>query len=517
MIDPMARRTFLARSAGVAAGVAFTGLSTPAAASSAKVPDVDVREAARKDPTEATLAEAITLLRKRKLTSVALTEAFLDRIDKYDGTYQAYARLVDSALDNARAADRNRRGLLSGIPLSIKDNYFTEGVITAANSFIFADFVPPYDATAVARLKSAGAIVLGKGQMGPLATTRATTPDGRITTVNAWTPNNPATDPGGSSTGPATAVAGRMAASSIGTQTGGSIVLPANQQNLTGLKPTMGRTSLYGVIPLSFTRDHVGPIARDAMDAAIMLTIMAGADPHDPRTQGLPAVPALIAAATPKVHKGRVQLRRRTRIGVPPGYLTGSAAGIRGEFLSSLSTMSGADIVEVSYPDDWNLLTGTFNAARLSERSEPFRPWLRQDLTLFGVSLLSWLQGMMLSGDEWITAQRAKTYLLNWVLDDLFESCDVVLQTSPVPFDILGLPEIGFPIGFSSDSPPVPVGTILGGAPYAEDRLLEVVAAYQAMTDWHLRRPADPTPAATAKRAAAVPRITAVEAAEISQ
>ena len=130
--------------------------------------------------------------------------------------------------------------------------------------------------------------MLGKTQMGPLATTRATTPDGVVTTVNAWTPTNPNIDPGGSSTGTATAVAGRMATSGIGTQTGGSITAPSNAQNLTGLKPTMGRVSLHGIIPLSYTRDHPGPLARDAKDAAIMLTAMAGEDPDDPRTQGLP-------------------------------------------------------------------------------------------------------------------------------------------------------------------------------------------------------------------------------------
>ncbi|MHA5050565.1 amidase [Streptomyces sp. SD15] len=339
---------------------------------------------------------------------------------------------------------------------------------------MFEDFVPDDDATAVARLKAAGGIVLGKGQMGPLATTRATTPDGTVTTVNAWTPENPSVDPGGSSTGPACSVAARMAASSIGTQTGGSIVLPSNQQNLTGLKPTMGRVSLHGVIPLSFTRDHAGPLARDAMDAALMLQVMAGPDALDPRTLGLPEVPDL-----------------------------------------QLDAIPGVTLVDITYPADWSLLTGTFNAARLAERTEPFRHWLRADPTKFGVSLLSWLQGLMLSGDEWITAQRAKNHLLREVLDGVMDRCDVLLQTGPVPFDILGLPEIAFPIGF--DAAGVPVGAILGGQPYEEDRLLEVAAAYQAVTDWHTRRPADPTTARSLLRTAtARPQLSAEEAAAAS-
>jgi Asp-tRNA(Asn)/Glu-tRNA(Gln) amidotransferase A subunit family amidase len=353
--------------------------------------------------------------------------------------------------------------------------------------------VPAYDATAVARLKAAGGIVLGKTQMGPLATTRATTPNGVVTTVNAWTPTNPGTDPGGSSTGTATAVAGRMAASGIGTQTGGSITAPSNAQNLTGLKPTMGRVSLYGIIPLTYTRDHPGPLARDAKDAAIMLTAMAGQDADDPRTQGLPSVPNLIDAATPVRHGRSVRLRWPTRVGVIPGYPSGTSATAlaRQAFLATLAGIPGAEVVDVTLPDEWNLLTGNdFNNVRLPERSEPFMPYLRTDLRKFGVSLTSWLQGALLGANEFLTGQRAKLLLLERVLEDLFGQCDVVVQTGPVPFDILGLPELALPIGATAAG--VPIGAILGGQPYAEDRLLAVAAAYQAVTDWHLRRPADP-------------------------
>ncbi|MFI0446316.1 amidase [Actinomadura sp. 6N118] len=514
----VSRRLFLARTSAVTGAAALATVPARAQAVPLKtsLPDVQVRKAVLSDPTEATLAEAAWLIRRGKLTSTALVRAYLERIEAYDATYQAYATVTaKQALADAAKADRRRTGPLAGIPLCIKDNFFTAGVRTAANSFIFDTFTPPYDATAVARLSKAGAIMLGKGQMGPLATTRATTPDGRITTVNAWTPSDPRVDPGGSSTGPACAVAGRMATSSIGTQTGGSIVLPSNQQNLTGLKPTMGRTSVYGVIPLSYTRDHVGPLARDAMDAAIMLSVLAGPDAHDPRTLGLPRPPDFVRSATPVRRDGKARLRRTTRIGVPADYLSTSDPEVlaaRKEFLATLEKIPGARLVNVTYPADWGLLTGTFNDARLAERTEPFRPFLQKDLTKFGVSLLSWLGGLMLSGDEWITAQRAKAHLLEEVLDDVLERCDVVLQTSPVPFDILGLPEIGFPIGFDAG---VPVGTILGGGPYEEDRLLEVVAAYQAVTDWHWRRPANP-PAGGVRAKAAPRRLDPFEAAEES-
>jgi Asp-tRNA(Asn)/Glu-tRNA(Gln) amidotransferase A subunit family amidase len=518
------RRIFMSRSAAAAAGAAAlgtlgagpalaaqAGTAQPEAAftTPARIPDVPVRPEALADPSEPTVAEAVTLIRHGKLTATELMQAHIDRIEKFDSVYLAYNALTTAAaLAAAQAVDKSpgKAGPLHGVPLTIKDNYYTAGVTTTANSFIFQNFVPPYDATSYARLKAAGGIMVGKGQMGPLATTRATTPNGTITTVNAWTPGDPSIDPGGSSTGPACSVAARMACSSIGTQTGGSIVNPSNQQNLTGLKPTMGRSSIYGVIPLSYTRDHSGPLARDAMDAAIMLTILAGPDPNDVRTLGLPPVPDLITAATPVTRKGKVVLRRPTAIGVPPDFLTGitpDVAALRTAFLDTLSGIPGAKIVDVSYPDDWDLLTGTFNNIRLSERTEPFLPYMKQDPKLFGVSLLSWLQGLFLSGDEWVTGQRAKHHLIREVLDVVMAGCDVLLQTGPVPFDMLGMPELAVPIGFTAigADPKVPSGTIIGGRPYEEDRLLEVAAAYQAVTDWHTQRPADPALPSAASRA----------------
>jgi Asp-tRNA(Asn)/Glu-tRNA(Gln) amidotransferase A subunit family amidase len=514
------RRAFLARSAALAVGsagfsvvpvVTGTGTGTAAATGTSVATGpgsgprfgddayVRPRPEAEDDPTELTLAEAAWMLRNRRLSPLELLEAYLARIAAFEPTYQAFnavlaeqARAAASDLAGRRHRDRDR-GPLHGIPLAIKDNYFTDGALTTASSYLFQDFVPTFDATAVAKLRAAGAVVVGKTQMGPLATTRATLPDGRITTVNAWTPTQPSVDPGGSSTGTATAVAGRLATSGTGTQTGGSITGPSNAQNLTGLKPTMGRVSLYGIIPLSYTRDHPGPLARDAKDAAIMLTAMAGEDPNDPRTQGLPPVPDLVAAATPLRRAGKVTLRRRTRIGVLPGYADGTSetAVARQRFLAAVAAISGASLVDVPLPAEWDLLTGgAFNNVRLPERSEPFMGYLRQDLRGFGVSVTGWLQGALLGGNEFLTGQRAKLLLLERVLDGVFEQCDVVVQTGPVPFDILGLPEIGFPIGFTTDGRPI--GTILGGQPYAEDRLLMVVAAYQAVSDWHWRRPTDP-------------------------
>jgi len=477
---------------------------------------------------ELSLAESAALIRSGELEPMALLESYLSRIERYESTLDAFnlVRANEARREVANLAGGPYRGALHGIPLAIKDNYYTEGIPTTANSHIYADFVPEFDATTVARLKASGGVVLGKTQMGPLATTAATTPDGDRTTANAWAPADADVSPGGSSSGSATAVAARLAASSTGTQTGGSITGPSSAQGLTGLKPTMGRVSLYGIIPLTYTRDHPGPIARDAMDAALMLQTMAGPDPHDPRTLGLPPVPDYVRAATPVTVLGRPRLRWQTTIGVMPDYLvpdTGSGfvppdetdeqrerrearagerrdraeatARAREAMLDQMRQL-GARVVEVELPEHWETLTQSeFNNVRLPERTEPFLEYLQRDVRLFGVSLSPWINGLLMPGVEYLRGQRAKLMLLQQVLDGLFDQCDVVVQTRPFPFDMIGLPLMAFPIGFEdSTGQDTPIGGILGAAPFGEERLLSLVAAYQEITEWHVRRPADPVP-----------------------
>lgn len=483
--------------------------------------------------TELTLAEATRLLRDGDVGAVELVEAYLARIGRWDARYQAFNTVVsEAALEAARTADRTRgRAPLTGVPLAIKDNYFTAGVRTTANSFIFEDFVPDFDATSWARLRDAGAILLGKTQMGPLATTAASTPTGERTTVNAWAPHHDNVSPGGSSSGSATAVAARMAASSTGTQTGGSITNPSNAQGLTGIKPTMGRVSLHGILPLTYTRDHPGPLARDAVDAALMLRIMAGPDPADPRSLGLPPVPDYLGAV--REDAGALTHPERggaVRIGVLPGFLDepeppedpapdpdpdvdriGSSfpqrertqaayrrevatAEARRRMLATLEEL-GAEIVELDFPTHWDALTSfNFNNVRLPERSEIFLEHLRDDVRRFGVSLAPWINGLLLPAAEYVRGSRARLVLLREILDEVFGRCDLVTQTAPFPFDMVGLPLIGFPIGFEAESTgyPRPIGGMFGAEPYAEHHLLAVIAAYQRATDWHLRRPADP-------------------------
>lgn len=536
------RRAFLRRLGTLTAAASAGGLEAvwrtrPVAAETVpalRLPHLTVQET---DPAFLSVAEAVTLLQNRVLSPRELVEACLDRIRAHDALYQAFNTVTaEGALARAREAEAafsgggttgvqpQGWGILSGIPLALKDNFFTAGIPTTANSHIFADFVPDYDAEAWRRLRGSGAVLVGKTQMGPLATSRATTPDGEATTRNAWAPHESRVSPGGSSSGSATAVAAGMALAATGTQTGGSITSPSEAQGLTGIKPTMGRVSLRGIIPLTYTRDHPGPLARDARDAALLLQVMAGPDPADPRTLGQPPLPDLVEAATPaETPGGSLRLRWPTRIGVLPDFLQepdrvdppgadasqeeveryqrirefrerrADASGLRRAMLSTFQAL-GAEVVELPFPDDWETLTsGEFNNVRLPERAEPFLEHLRRDVRDFGVSLSPWINGLLLPGTEYLRGQRAKLLLLQRVLDQVFSRCDVVVQTSPIPFDIIGLPLIAFPIGFQeTEDGTLPVGGMLGGMPWAEDRLLSLAGAYQAVTDWHRRRPPEP-------------------------
>jgi len=534
------RRAFLQRmgalSAAAAAGVHWpaealaAGITPPEPAPGRADADAfwaDARRAAAEGgargraPEELTAWEAGVRIRDGSLGAGELVAACLERIRQLDGVYLAFNTVTDAEARSAAAtlddALEAAPGLLHGIPLALKDNVYTAGIRTTANAHMFRDFVPSFDATLATRLRGAGAVLVGKTQMGPLATTRALTPDGEITTLNAWAPGDPRVSPGGSSSGSATGVAARMVTTAVGTQTGGSITVPASSQGLTGLKPTMGRVSLRGVIPLTYTRDHPGPIARDARDAALMLQVMAGPDPGDPRTLGLPPVPDYLTAATPVPGPGHgdgprgATIRWPTRLGIPPGWADadGPTGERRRRFLASMEE-GGVTVVEVAPPPGWaELSSGIFNAGRLPERSEPFLPWLREDVRLFGVTLSSWIQGLLLSGDEYVKAQRGRLALLRLALDSVFHQCDAVVQGNHVPFDMIGLPLVTFPIGFREAgeggggfSGSLPEGILVGAPPFGEERLLSLAALWQARTDHHLRRPPDPAARETGRPSA---------------
>ncbi|MSR22368.1 MAG: hypothetical protein EXR92_02315 [Gemmatimonadetes bacterium] len=191
---------------------------------------------------------------------------------------------------------------------------------------------------------------------------------------------------------------------------------------------------------------------------------------------------------------GRVVIRWPTRVGVPPAWTDSIDTEARRRFLAGMESV-GAEVVEVAPPERWEeLSSGSLNGARLAERSEIFLDALKRDVQLFGVALSSWINGLLLSGDEYLKAQRAKLLLLRLALDELFVECDVVVQTSTVPFDMIGLPLLALPVGVRDQGDySLPQGIVLGGLPYGEERLLSIAAAWQATSDWHRRRPQDPS------------------------
>ncbi|HSC72190.1 MAG TPA: amidase, partial [Candidatus Methylomirabilis sp.] len=270
----------------------FPALVEPPAAKSPDQEGGKEEPPATRQPWELTLTDAGELLRTGRLSTVELVRSVLDRISATEPHVLAWARTQpEAALAQAERSDRLLRqgtylGPLHGIPLGIKDVYCTAGIETTAGSRVLRDFVPSFDATVIRRLREAGAILLGK-----TATTEFAYAD-PAATRNPW---NPAHTPGGSSSGSAAGLAAGMCLGALGTQTGGSIIRPAAFCGVVGLKPTYGRVSRHGLIPLAWSLDHAGAMARTVRDVASLLAAMAGPDPHDPSAAAEP-VPAYVEA-----------------------------------------------------------------------------------------------------------------------------------------------------------------------------------------------------------------------------
>ncbi len=508
--ERVSRRWFVERMAWVssaaAAGTLFA--RTPAVASPrgpAMTPEAfgaDIRPQEVDDLTQLTMSESMTLIRTGALDPRELVEAYVDRIEAFEGTYQAYAdRPSRETLlaQLARTPDDERRAPLRGMCLAPKDNCYTADLLTEGGSLVFEGFQPDYDATCVSLMRAAGGLVVGKAQMGNLAGGRArvygtTTP----TTRNAWTPDDVRYSPSGSSSGTGTAVAARLAVAGLGTQTGGSVIGPSTAQGLTAVKPTFGRISLHGIIPLSYTRDHVGVMARDAMDAAILLQVCAQPDPNDPRTLGLPRPPNYALAATP-FGGDRPRVRWTTRVGVWPEYLDGDNERVnelRRDFLAELERTPGVQIVpNVTLPDEWEELTSPPLGGSHGDPTAFFIEHLREDVRNFADRLPRFLNGMLQSADTYVKVQQARNLLRHRMVTQLFNQCDVVVTSAGGSFDGVGLPLACTPIGFDTDETTgarVPRGATLGAPPFGEERLLAVIAAYQAVTEFHRERAPDP-------------------------
>jgi aspartyl-tRNA(Asn)/glutamyl-tRNA(Gln) amidotransferase subunit A len=438
-----------------------------------------------------TIAEAAAKLRAREVSAVELARESLRRIRELQPVLNAFITVTeDLALKQAGIADEELargvdRGPLHGIPYALKDLFVTRGIRTTAGSKIFTDYIPDYDCAAFERLTEAGAVLMGKTGMHELAY--------GITNDNPHfgpvrNPHDPTRISGGSSGGSGAAVAAEMVFFALGTDTGGSIRIPAAYCGCVGLKPTFGRVSRYGVLPLAFSLDHVGPLARTVRDTALVMNAIAGFDQRDDSSSRHP-VPDYLPSANYSL-TGR-------RIGIPDNFFTERLApSVESSYKSVLRRAEslGAVLVPIRLPDP----AGINNIGRmilLSEASALMHPYLHRRSS-FGADVLALLdQGSLISATDYINAQRLrKIYQKRWAgcLNDI----DVILTPTTAiyppltgqetvqlgeveedvrlastrfvrPFNVLGLPAISVPFRDSV----LPSGLQIVGRPFAETSL----------------------------------------------
>jgi aspartyl-tRNA(Asn)/glutamyl-tRNA(Gln) amidotransferase subunit A len=457
------------------------------------------------DLTRLTLAEASELLRRRVVSAVELTQACLDRIEKYNPVLNAFITVThEQALAVARQRDvelrqGKRLGLLHGIPIAVKDNIDTAGVRTTAASELFKDRIPVEDAEVVRRLKDAGAIVLGKTNLQEFAY-------GGSSSVSFYGPvRNPwALDriPGGSSGGSAAATAVGLCFASLGTDTAGSVRMPASYCGIVGLKPTYGRVSNRGTIPLAWTLDHVGPLCRTVRDTALMLDVMAGYDAREPTS-----IDAPVGRYSHDLTTGRKQ---KLRVGVPRRpFFDDVDAEIAKVVSAAINILrSQADSVQdvaLPAPPDLAAIMGpeahAYHAHWLAESPQKYQPATRERLVQLAA---------LISKEDYANARRACD-LSRREIRNVFANVDVLVMPTVVsppsliepigasqaldpirtrntwPFDMYGLPAITVPCGFSTSG--LPIGMQIVGAPFAEATVLALAHAYEEATEWHRRAP----------------------------
>jgi len=459
-----------------------------------------------------TLEELSSLLRDRQVSPVEVTQAYLERIDALDEALNAYITVMrEQALADARRCEEEilrggYRGALHGVPVALKDLYDTAGVRTTAASKIYAGRVPDEDATSVARLRAAGAVIIGKTNLHEFAYGVTTDSSYFGPTRNPWDLERV---PGGSSGGSGAAVAAGLCVAATGSDTGGSIRIPAALCGVVGLKPTYGRISCQGLLPLSWTLDHAGPMARTVYGAAAMLTAMAGYDPRDPAAANV-AVPDYTAS----LRDGVAGLR----IGVDPQWsLSGIHQKVRAAFQEALAVLEGlgAEIVEVSIPrvEEGMEAALTILSAEATGVHEEF---LRTCPTDYQPDVRARLEkGFAIGGIDYGRARRAGE-LLRRDLTILFRKVDlfatpmcgipapklgqreVTIDGEAVPvmapltrytrvFNLTGLPAVSVPCGFSSEG--LPIGLQLVGCAWDEATVLRAAYAYGAATGWSQRCP----------------------------
>lgn len=476
-----------------------------------------------------TIHEAATLLRQRQISAVELTQAVLDRILAVEDQVRAYITLTpELALEQARAADKalqegSQASPLLGILMAIKDILCTKGIPTTCGSRILKNFVPPYEATVVTKLFQAGGVLLGKTNMDEFAMGSSTENSAFFPTRNPWDLERV---PGGSSGGSAAAVAAGEAIFAIGTDTGGSVRLPAAFCNIVGLKPTYGRVSRYGLVAFASSLDQVGPMCKDVSDCALVMKVIAGYDRRDSTSVNTP-VPDYLSALDQGV-KG-------LRLGIPKEYFVpGMQPGVETAIRAAIAHLQslGATIVEVSLPHTRYALPvyyliapaeASANLARydgvkyglsiqrdtlwdtyLQTRGQGFGPEVKRRIMLGTYALSAGYYDAY-----YLKAQKVRT-LIKADFDAAFQECDALLTpVSPtvafklgekiadpltmylsdiftLSVNLAGICAISVPCGFADG---LPVGLQIIGKPFDEATILRIAYAYEQTTDWHKLRP----------------------------
>ncbi len=456
--------------------------------------------------TSLTLAEAAQLIRLKQVSPIELTRACLERIEALDGQLNSFITVVaEEALEQARRAEAEilsdaSVGLLHGVPLALKDLFETQGVRTTAGSKFFAEYMPGEDGEAVRKLRCAGAILIGKTNLHEIALGLTSVNPHYGPVHNPWSLQRIA---GGSSGGSAAALAARLCFGSLGSDTGGSIRVPAALCGVAGLKPTFGRVSLRGVIPLSWNLDHAGPMARRTLDLAILLQVIAGYDPEDAYSAQMP-VDDYQSEIEQGVRGWRVALAQDEYFeNSDPEIqqLVGAAARVFVDLGGSLEARPFPGAFQAAIANGQMVIAdaAVFHRERMQSLPEDFGLDVRQRLK----------NGAALGLSDYIQARRTQT-LLRRQFETFFDSYDLlIMPTTPItappidgpdaldvagkltrftaPFNLTGLPAVSIPCGFTSAG--LPVGMQIVARPWAEARLLRAAHTFECATNWHLHEP----------------------------
>ena len=456
-----------------------------------------------------TASQLSNLIETKEISPVEATEAYLDRIEEVDPKLNSYITITwEQAFESARQAEQEiaagkHRGPLHGVPMAVKDQFNTAGVLTTGGSRILKDNVPSEDATVIAKLKEAGAVMLGKLNMSEFAMAE-------IYNHPYGTPRNPwdlERNPGTSSSGSGAATAAFLCSTSLGEDTGGSIRGPANFSGLVGLRPTHGRVSRYGVLGGSWSMDTVGPISRSVEDAAITIQAIAGYDTKDTYSWDVP-VPDYRSALTGDIQgiKMGVIQERMDSPNLDPEFreTVAKAISVIGEL--------GASSEDVSIPLAPNAGALTMSILNV-EWANLHRPLFEPNFDeLDHNNKIRFLTGSIIPAQAYYKAQKIRAVLRQQILDALEKVDVLVLPTGPVtappvesvpgieskehsltglagrisftgPFNLAGTPAISVPCGFSAAG--MPMGLQIVGKPFDEETVLRVAHAYEQNTDWH--------------------------------